>query len=215
MKKQLGLSLLHEIAQPELTLNEIIEAFAIGIERADALMPQVVSARTGRAYQPGIGPHSEPAAVRLIVNDLINTDSERFGNAAIAVPYPAAPRQRCDLVFPGKDGWAIEVKLARFKGDNGKPADETLMHIISPYEADRSALTDCTKLTISGFDENLAILIYGFDFPDKPLDPVIDAFELLAGSRVNLSERITASFNGLVHPVHRSGRVFGWQITSH
>jgi hypothetical protein len=42
--------------------------------------------------------------------------------------------------------WAIEVKLLRLLGDNGKPNDNILMHILSPYPAHRSAFTDCTKL---------------------------------------------------------------------
>ena len=102
--------------------------------------------------------------------------------------------------------------MARFRGDNGKPADEMLMHLISPYEEDRSALTDCLKLASSGLPGRLAILIYGFDYDDKPLDPAILAFEDLARLRVGLGERNSASFSGLIHPVHRRGRVFAWEV---
>lgn len=31
-------------------------------------------------------------------------------------------------------------------GDNGKPNDNMIMHILSPYPDHRSALTDCSKL---------------------------------------------------------------------
>jgi hypothetical protein len=48
-------------------------------------------------------------------------------------------------------------------GDNGKPNDNMLMHILSPYPSHRSALTDCQKLAASGFSGSLAILIYGYD----------------------------------------------------
>jgi len=102
--------------------------------------------------------------------------------------------------------------MAGFRGDNGKPADETLMHLISPYDEDRSALTDCLKLATSGLPGHLAVLIYGFDFDAKPLDPAVQAFEDLAKLRVTLSDRHTALFADLVHPVHRQGRVFAWEI---
>jgi hypothetical protein len=29
--------------------------------------------------------------------------------------------------------WAIEIKMPRLMGDNGKPNDNMLMHILSPY----------------------------------------------------------------------------------
>ena len=197
----------------QLTLGAIAAAFAGGLKRADARLPQARSTRSERIYQPGIGPHSEPAAVALVMQELAATDPARFGRYALGVPYPALRRQRCDLVIPDDDQpWAIEVKLARFRGDNGRPADEALMHLISPYEGDRSALTDCAKLARSGLPGRLAVLIYGFDHPDKPLDPAIEAFEALARLRVDLGERHEAPFAGLVHPVHREGRVFAWEI---
>jgi hypothetical protein len=52
--------------------------------------------------------------------------------------------------------------MLRLMGDNGKPNDNMLMHIVSPYSSHRSALTDCQKLAASGFSESLAVLIYGY-----------------------------------------------------
>jgi hypothetical protein len=199
----------------ELTLQDIVESFARGIELADSRCPQVITARSGRAYQPGIGPHSEPAAIKLIMQELAEALPEKYSRFRLGVPFPNSPRMKCDLSLADSPPWHIEVKMARFRGDNGKPADETLMHLISPYETDRSALTDCSKLAASGFPGRLAVLIYGFDFHDKPLDPVIDAFESLASARCTLGKRISAPFSGLVHPVHRMGRVFAWEINPH
>jgi hypothetical protein len=108
--------------------------------------------------------------------------------------------------------WSIEIKMARFVGDNGKDNDNILMHILSPYPPHRSALTDCQKLLESGFSGKRAILIYGFDHEAWPLDPAIEAFEILARSKVTLGERQNSSFSGLIHPVHREGRVFGWEV---
>jgi len=35
---------------------------------------------------------------------------------------------------------------------------------------------------------------------------------MLATQHVTLSNRSTASFDGLVHPVHQRGRVMGWEV---
>ena len=102
--------------------------------------------------------------------------------------------------------------MLRLMGDNGRPNDNMLMHILSPYPNDRSALTDCLKLVESGLAGRKAIVIYGFDYPDLPMDPAIEVFELLARRWVHLGSRAVGSYQDLVHPVHKTGRVFGWEI---
>ena len=102
--------------------------------------------------------------------------------------------------------------MLRLMGDNGKPNDNMLMHILSPYPKDRSALTDCRKLVESGFAGRKAVVIYGFDYPGLPMDPAIESFELLARNACRLSERSSAAYADLVHPVHVAGRVFGWEV---
>ncbi len=44
----------------------------------------------------------------------------------------------------------------RLMGDNGKPNDNILTHILSPYPAHRSAVTDCAKLLESGLGDRKA-----------------------------------------------------------
>jgi hypothetical protein len=102
--------------------------------------------------------------------------------------------------------------MLRILGDNGKANDNILMHILSPYPAHRSALTDCEKLVRSSLGQSKAILIYGYDAADWPLEPAIRAFEALASSRVHLGARCVAKFRELIHPVHSSGAVFAWQV---
>jgi hypothetical protein len=102
--------------------------------------------------------------------------------------------------------------MLRLMGDNGKPNDNMLMHILSPYPHDRSALTDCRKLVQSNLPGRKAIIIYGFDYPKLPMDPAIAAFEVLARRWVGLSDRVVSFYDNLVHPVHKEGRVFGWEI---
>lgn len=196
-------------------LGIIVEDFATCIKRVDARRPQAVSSRSKRPYQPGIGPHSETQTVRLVTREMRIAFPARYaGRMSIAVPYPRAPRQKCDICIgpPPSCEWAIEVKMLRLLGDNGKPNDNILMHILSPYPAHRSALTDCEKLISSALGEAKAILIYGYDHDACPLDVAIDAFEALASVRYKLGPRESASFDGLVHPIHTRGAVYAWRL---
>ena len=52
----------------------------------------------------------------------------------------------------------------------------------------------------------------GYDYPEFPMDPAIEAFEVLAGRTVRLGERCAFTYKGLVHPVHQAGRVFAWDV---
>jgi len=130
------------------------------------------------------------------------------------VPYPGVSRQRCDLCFgtgPQWD-WAIELKLLRMLGDNGKPNDNMITHILSPYPIHRSAFTDCEKLVASNLPGNKAVVIFGYDYDQYPMEPAIETFELLCSARLQLGQLIAARFDGLTHPVHHRGAVFGWTV---
>jgi hypothetical protein len=48
----------------------------------------------------------------------------------------------------------------------------------------------------------------------RPMDPAIEAFEMLASIGVTLGDRHNASYDRLIHPVHQRGRVFTWEICS-
>jgi hypothetical protein len=192
-------------------LADFVRLLAVGIQRADARRPVAVSKRSGSAYQAGIGPHTEAETITLAlgeISDGLPASIER------EVAYPALPRSRCDAVLRGDDAWAIEIKMLRLMGDNGKPNDNMLMHILSPYATHRSALTDCVKLLESGFAYRKAIVIFGYDYEGWPMDPAVEAFETLAATSVELAPAGSASFRDLVHPIHRDGRVFGWEIIS-
>lgn len=200
-----------EAATPTLSLKAFVQAFADAFTCVDARGPVWVS-RTGRTYQPGLGPHGENEVVRLVLEQLRDTLPYAPSATGQALPYPKGPRQKCDLWLGVPLDWAIEVKMARFRGDNGKSDDTALKDLLSPYEDDRSALTDCVKLARSGFPCRKALLVYGFDFDDRPLDPAIDALETLAQARVQLSQRVEVRLGRLVHPVMSAGRVFAWEV---
>jgi len=136
-----------------------------------------------------------------------------YGSAKVNVPYPNAIRQRCDLALDSAHGtWYVEAKMMRLMGDNGKANDNILTHILSPYSQHRSALTDCEKLSKSGFLGRYAILIFGYEYPGWPLVPTMSAFECLARERVSLSAPVVATFKQLIHPIHAAGAVYVWEI---
>ena len=74
---------------------QLVDDFAEGLVAADAKLPQA-SGRTA-TYQPGIGPFSEAAAVKLIMAELSQRWPERYGQYDVNVAYPELTRQRCDL----------------------------------------------------------------------------------------------------------------------
>ena len=197
-----------------LTLAEFVSDFARGIELADMRGPVAVNARTKIAFRAGIGPQSESEAIRLVLNELSAIKSEKYEAYQLGVPYPVNPRKKCDLCLGKSQNWtwAIEAKMLRLYGDNGKLNDNMLMHILSPYPEHRSALTDCQKLVDSMLKGRKAIVIFAYESPKFPTAPAIEAFELLASGVARLSQRATACFRGLIHPVHRDGAVFGWEI---
>jgi hypothetical protein len=195
-------------------LVDLVKDFARGIQAVDSQAPVASNSRTGASYQPGIGPHSEAQTIKLVMAHLAAADPRHYASYRLGVPYAGGTRQACDVCLDGPEpwGWAIEVKMLRLMGDNGKLNDNMVMHILSPYPDHRSALTDCAKLIASQLGRHKAILIYGYDYPGWPMDPAIEAFEVLASQQVLLSGSASAPFDGLIHPVHGRGRVFGWQI---
>jgi hypothetical protein len=196
-------------------LRVIVSDFAAGLKLADSRRPQAVNARSGQPYSPGIGPHSEAQTIKLVVDELLRAEAVHYaGQISIEVPYPVTPRSKCDLCLGQSPDWewAVEVKMLRLMGDNGKPNDNILMHLLSPYPQHRSALTDCTKLVGSGLRGRKAILIYGYDYDQWPMITAVEAFEDLARTRVRLSQRFSATVEGLIHPVHLRAGVFAWEV---
>ena len=191
-------------------LRQIVHDFAIGMEAADHRRPQAASQRdASRLYQPGIGPFGEDAAVAMTLAEMQAHDGAY--SVAGKRRYPAG-RSVCDLALGERPDWAIEVKLARLGRDNGTYEDAAIKKILSPYAEDRSAVTDCQKLAASGFGGRLAVLIYGFEDPDRPLSWLIDAFEVVAVRAVSLGQREEAPLAHLVHPVFEAGRVYAWEV---
>ena len=144
-------------------LKSLVADVARAIKAIDAKGHSARSARSGKVYQPGIAPHGEEQVVSLVVNQL-ELEPQYTGLLRTGIPYPQGGRKRCDLcVGPAGDWeWAIEVKMLRMMGDNGKKNDQMVTKILSPYSQDHSALTDTEKLAHTSLGKRKAILIYGF-----------------------------------------------------
>jgi hypothetical protein len=196
------------------TLEQFVLDFAAAIQRADAQRPVACNARSGAPYQCGIGPHTESATLDLALAEMQQERPDRYSPLVREVPYPGLTRQKCDLCFGTAPAWewCIEVKMLRLMGDSGKPNDNMLMHILSPYPGDRSAVTDCEKLSTSTLTGRKAIVIFGYEYNNYLCEPAIRAFELLASKRVTLGQRVSARFKNLVHPVHTHGQVHAWNL---
>ena len=191
--------------------KKIISDFALSMKKIDSTKPVYVSQRKNKnVYKPGIGPHTETATINLVVNEL--KQDKFYTKIEREIKYPNS-RKSCDLKFNINDKILFsEVKMMRIMGDNNKANDNIFMHIFSPYEKQNSALTDGLKLLKSGFDGEKSIIIYGYDYDDFPIEKTISLFEKTTKDFFNISERYSASFEKLVHPVHTRGSVYGWLI---
>jgi hypothetical protein len=191
------------------TLAQIVADYAEALKAVDG------TGGAFNAYQPGIGPFSESEGLKLALGYLKETQPTTYQFAGER-PYPHS-RTRCDLVIPGE--WAIEFKMLRPYGDNGKPAEHWSENALHPYLGNTSAVGDCLKLTRSEFAERKSVIIYGFEHnpPEILLEPTIRAFEVIAEQvmGIRLSARHLAHFGGLIHPVFHQGAVYGWEVLAH
>jgi len=193
--------------------KKIVDDFSTCMKNIDSTRPVYQSVRkSATVYKPGIGPHTEPKTVQMVVEEMKKTDNEFYKDTIVGERYPNS-RKECDLKFNlSNETIFSEVKMMRIMGDNNKANDNIFMHIFSPYEKQNSVLTDGIKLLKSGFEGTKSIIIYGYDYENFPLLTTIELFEKVAKEFYNISDRYTSSFKDLVHPVHQKGSVFGWIV---
>jgi hypothetical protein len=111
-----------------LFLDQVVGDFAEAFKVMDETRPQGAS-RT-RTYRPGIGPLTEADVVKRALRYLQGEPQRSSYQHASPKQYPHS-RQQCDLVIP--DEWAIEFKLLRPFGDNGKEAEHWSENVLHPY----------------------------------------------------------------------------------
>jgi len=172
---------------------------------ADALVSIDSSRIPYHNYKPGVGPYSEPTLIKK-VRDILNENKKYFN----LVQTKRTP----DLLIKGF--WALEFKIVRPFGDNGKEAENWSVNLIHPYPGNISSLGDCVKLGRANLPERKGIIVIGYEHnpPKIPIEPLIKSFELISEKVMNiqLNQLIIENRKNLVHPVHQQLTVYGWEL---
>lgn len=188
---------------------------------ADALagaVPRVDADAEHERWQPGIGPFEEDRQLDRLVDEL--PDGEGYGLER-EVTYPGSGR-RCDLVIrAGGVRVPVEVKLLRFRLDNGNVDTNRYSSVFSPFpeQGSSSLLNDVRKLLGSDFELSGGLFGLYYEARDEHYDE-LDADRLAEkfardadywyGADVRV--RRVAEFDGLRHPHHQRGAVIAWEI---
>ncbi len=174
-------------------------------ELADALVEIDRGGVPHKSFRPGIGPYGEPQLVRAVA-------------AALAALPQYSGRVACkrtpDLLIAER--WALEFKIVRPFGDNGKEAEDWSVNLLHPYPGNVSALGDCLKLRALSMAERKAVVAIGYEHtpPRISLEPLFTAFELVARQvmGIQLRPRVQHSRIGLIHPVHQQLTIAAWEL---
>jgi hypothetical protein len=190
-------------AQPE----AVVDLTLLVRDIADALVSVDATGSPFKAFQPGVGPYGEPQLVGLIAKHL--RDLVRYGRGVKTKRSP-------DLLIPGQ--WAVEFKIARPFGDNGREAENWSVNLLHPYAGNVSAIGDCLKLMEYPGPERRASVVIGYEHSPAriPLEPLLASFELLAQQilGIGLSPRVEERREGLRHRFHQQLIVAAWEIVS-
>ena len=158
-----------------------------------------------KEFQPGVGPFGEPQLVKMVAEKL---------NAKPAYRGLAATKRQPDLLIRGE--WAVEVKIARPYGDNGREAESWSVNLLHPYAGNVSVIGDCFKMVGYKGTERRAVLVVGYEHspPQIDLSPLFESFEAIASSvcGIRLSPRVEVFSQKLTHPIHQQLRVAAWEV---
>lgn len=158
-----------------------------------------------RSFLPGVGPYGEPQLATLIADHL----------RSLAIYGDGVQTKRTpDLLIPLR--WAIEIKLVRPFGNNGKEAENWSVNLLHPYEGNVSAIGDCLKLRRYPGQERKASVAIGYEHTPAqiPLEPVLRSFEVIANqiAGIQLGPRVEVRRDGLRHPIHQQLLVAAWEV---
>lgn len=153
-----------------------------------------------------MGPYGEPQVLKQLVKYLSKSYPEFYKDAKT--------KREPDVLIPGR--WALEFKIVRPFGDNGKEAEHWSQNLIHPYEGNVSSIGDAIKLLKSDLEERKGIIVITYEHnpPIIPVDILVDCFEYIALKivEVPLCIRHTIKIKNLIHPVHQQGTVYGWEL---
>jgi hypothetical protein len=172
---------------------------------ADALLVVDADAVPFKAFQPGVGPYGEPQLAALIAIQL---------RGLLSYHSEIQTKRTPDLLIPGQ--WALELKLARPFGDNGREAENWSVNLLHPYPGNVSAIGDCLKLQKLDGPERRAAVVIGYEHAPTQisLEPLFASFEVIARSVIGLKlgQRVEVRRGGLRHPVHQQAVIAAWEV---
>jgi hypothetical protein len=177
----LGCHLSGDVVRMELV--EVVSDIASGLSALDAAGSRF------REFQAGVGPFGEPQLVKHIAVYL--NGLAKYGGSV--------QTKRCpDLLIPNE--WAIEVKITRPYGDNGKEAENWSVNLLHPYRGNTSSIGDCYKLLGLTTPERRAVLVIGYEHapPKIDLTPLVKSFESIANcvGGIKLGSRVEKCCEG-------------------
>ena len=193
-------------------LQEIIDDLAYALKEKDKIAP------VEKKYKPGIGPHGEDRQIQLALDFLKTSPSKKDIYETVNKQKYPDDLKTCDIVIPNE--YAIEVKLLRPLGDNGKEnGTNWLSKILYPFESNTSAIGDVLKLKNSKFEIKKAIILLSYRPEDDEIvqDKILttlQCFEKITKDvlNINIGMMVKSTFKNLIHPVHNLGEIFGWEI---
>jgi hypothetical protein len=155
-----------------------------------------------KRFKPGIGPFGEPQLVKIIAQRLCRRQ------------IPSKTRRCPDLEIEKE--WAIEFKIVRPFGDNGREAENWSVNLLHPYSGNVSLVGDAIKLLELREYSKCGLFLIGYEHDPAIIDlnPLLHSFEIIMRDvmKIHLMPRIEARKNGLVHPVHQVLRCVGWEL---
>lgn len=183
-------------------MEHLLNAIGAALEHIDQSRPQ------NGNFLPGIGPLRETQLVSRI---------RSYFNQNLNEQYPNARTQRLpDFIIP--DMWAIEFKIVRPFGNNGNSAEHWSSRLLHPYPGNKSSIGDIYRLENLQMNIRKGIVVVSYEHQPAQisLDPLLNSFELIASDvcGFHLSNRNQVTIPNLIHPIHQTAKVFGWEILS-
>ena len=111
-------------------MQSIVDQFAEALRWIDE------SREPFKHFQPGVGPYGEPQVVKKSLEYLINKYPDEYSEAKT--------KRNPDVLIPKR--WALEFKIVRPFGDNGKEAEHWSQNLLHPYAGNVSSIGDIISL---------------------------------------------------------------------
>jgi hypothetical protein len=155
-----------------------------------------------KSFKPGIGPFGEPQLIKTLATRLSG------------IGYTAKTRRTPDLEI-GKR-FAIECKIVRPFGDNGREAENWSVNLLHPYPGNVSLIGDAFKLVaLTEYEHRLLCAIcFEHETAVIPVEPLLASFEAILSNvlKVRVSQRHLEVRRGLVHPTHQVLKCAVWAV---